>query len=227
MLLKGNVLITGTSNGIGLATAKLFLDLGYTVYGIDKSQCPDDLQSRDSYYHLQCDIVDIKHFVSAKHLSTNVDFEFIVNNAGTDNPENAISVNLTSLFDIEDMFVSTSTKCVVNICSTSAHIGIENREYVASKGGVLSYTRQLAKTMAAWGGRCVSVSPGPVLTSMNDHIIFEEKKLEAVANENILNKWIDPLEIAQAIYFMCNSPSITGVDLLIDCGEHINQTEIK
>jgi NAD(P)-dependent dehydrogenase (short-subunit alcohol dehydrogenase family) len=160
-------------------------------------------------------------------MNINEPFEFIINNAGTDQSDKAIAVNLTSLFEIEDKFVTSDTDCVVNICSTSAHIGIENREYVASKGGVLAYTRQLAKKMATWGGRCVSISPGPVFTEMNGHIIDDVSKFKAVEAQNILHKWISPSEIADAIYFMCMNKSITGVDLLIDCGEHINHTEIK
>ena len=95
------------------------------------------------------------------------------------------------------------------------------------KGGVLSYTRQLAKKMANWGGRCNSISPGAILTEMNKDILEDKAKKQAVANENLLKKWIEPKEVSDAVYFLCMSSSITGIDLIIDAGESINHTEIK
>jgi len=211
------VLITGTATGIGKATALLFLEKGNKVYGID---ILDSQIENTNYTHLQCDICGELPIIPEP-------VNIIVNNAGTDDTEMAIATNLQALFRIEDRYVSTHTKCVVNIGSTSAYLGIENREYVASKAGVLGYTRQLAKTMSEWGGRAVSISPGPVLTVMNSRIIDCPVKRQAVADENLLKKWIEPKEIANAVLFMCESESITGVDLLIDCGEHINHNEIK
>jgi len=209
-------LVTGASTGIGRATALLFLEKEYKVYGID---ILDSTIENKNYIHIKCDI-------SCEDLPQSEPINYVINNAGTDVPDKAIATNLQALFRIEDKYVTHDTKCVVNIGSTSAYLGIENREYVASKAGVLGYTRQLAKTMSEWGGRAVSVSPGPVLTDMNKHILDSKEKRQAVADENLLKKWIEPSEIAKAVLFMCQSESITGVDLLIDCGEHINHNEI-
>jgi NAD(P)-dependent dehydrogenase (short-subunit alcohol dehydrogenase family) len=211
-------LITGTSAGIGKAIAELFLENAYKVCGLDLHAATI---THENYTHFVCDITnaDLPQIAEPIH--------YVVNNAGTDSCNAAIATNLQALFRIEDSYVTKNTRCVVNIGSTSAYIGIESREYVASKAGVLGYTRQLAKTVGEWGGRAVSVSPGPVLTDLNRHILDNEQKRQAVADENLLKRWIEPREIAEAVLFMCKSPSITGVDLLIDCGEHINHTEIK
>jgi len=209
-------LITGTSTGIGKAIAELFLESGYRVIGLDL------LESSITHSNYTHHICDIRETLPAITEPLNI----VVNNAGTDVRENALATNLQAAFRIEDAYVSQNTECVVNIGSTSAHLGIESREYSASKAGLLGYTRQLAKTMATWGGRAVSVSPGPVVTDMNSAILADSQKRAAVAEQNLLNKWIEPQEIAQAVLFMCNASSVTGVDLLIDCGEHINHTEI-
>jgi NAD(P)-dependent dehydrogenase (short-subunit alcohol dehydrogenase family) len=212
------ILITGTSTGIGNAAAALFLEKGYKVYGID---ILETTIGNPNYTHFQCDI-------SCGALpEITEEINYVVNNAGTSDTAMAIATNLQALFRIEDKYVTPNTKCVVNLGSTSAHIGIESREYAASKAGVLGYTRQLAKKMGEWGGRAVSISPGPVLTDMNKSVLDSPQKRRAVADENLLKKWIEPREIAEAMLFMCQSGSITGVDLLIDCGEHINHNEIK
>ena len=214
-----NILITGSSVGIGRAIAEKFLNEDYNVFGLDLKE---STINNIKYKHYICDITKTESYPLDLPSMT-----YIVNNAGTDNQKDAINTNLLSLFDIEDKWINEETKCVINISSTSAHFGIENREYVASKGGVLSYTKQLAKRMALWGGRCNSISPGAILTEMNKEILKDKDKMKAVSDENILKKWIDPSEVANAVYFLCDSPSITGIDMIIDAGESINHTEIK
>lgn len=219
----GNVaLITGTASGIGQATAKIFTDCGIQVVGLDILDCPIELEDNPLYTHYVCDITDEFSYPDFSGL----EFKWIVNNAGTENPKSAIGVNLEALFIIEDKFVTEATKCVVNVAASEAYLGIAGREYTASKGGMISYTRQLAKRMAEWGGRCVSISPGPVATHMNDMIIWDDEKYNAVRYQNLLHRWIEPSEIADAIQFLCTCTCITGIDLLMDCGEHINQVGI-
>lgn len=215
-------LITGTSSGIGQATAKMFTSCGIRVIGLDILDCPLELKNNELYTHFVCDITDRSQHPDLSDL----EFKWIINNAGTELPERAIDVNLSALFVIEDLYVTSATKCVVNISDSSAHMGISSREVTASKGGVLAYTRQLAKRMAKWGGRCVSISPGPVATKLNLSLLIDAEKQQDVSNQNLLKRWIEPSEIASAIQFMCTCTCITGVDLLMDCGEHINQTAI-
>lgn len=208
-----NVLITGTSSGIGNATAIKFLDNGYTVLGIDRLSMPSNLNKYDKYTHytydISKDLPDIK-----------VPIHILINNAGTQQ-ENDIEVNLVSAIKISEKYAITpSIKSILNVCSTSAHNGAEFPEYCASKGGLLAYSKHLAMKVAQYGATCNSISPGGVITPMNSHILKDDKLYQTVLNETLLGKWASADEIAEWIYFLTViNKSMTGQDIIIDNGE--------
>ena len=204
------VLITGTSNGIGRETAKVFLNMGHEVIGIDKE---DSTIKHRSYTHHKADI--------AWTLPPISDVEVLVNNAGVQNSEDDIDVNLKALIRCTELYgIQPCIKSIVNVASTSAHNGAEFPEYCASKGGVLAYTKNVALRVAKYGATCNSISPGGVMTAMNKHIIENQKLWEAVMEETLLPKWATAEEIAQWIYFVSVvNKSMTAQDIIIDNGE--------
>ena len=158
------VLITGTSQGIGKAIAEKFLSCGHTVIGIDRQ-----VQSIDAptYTHFVCDIRD------KEHLPEISDVEILINNAGTQN-EDDIDINLKALIYITEKYgVQSKIKSVLNIGSASGHTGAEFPEYCASKGGVLSYTKNVAMRVAQYGATCNSLDPGGVLTPLNECVMID------------------------------------------------------
>ena len=205
-----NVLITGTSQGIGRAIALKFLSENFTVYGID---IKDSTILNDNYKH-------IKMNICSKNLPNLEKIDYLVNNAGTQN-ENDIEVNLIGTMNITEKYgIQPNIKSIVNICSASAHSGAEFPEYTASKGGVLAYTKNVALRIAKYGATCNSISPGGVLTDMNKHIIESESLYKAVLDETILHKWATCEEIAEWTYFiLVKNKSMTAQDILIDNGE--------
>lgn len=208
-----NVLITGTSSGIGNATAIKFLNNGYTVLGIDRLSMPSNLTKYDNYIHYTFDI-------SKKLPDIEVPINILINNAGTQQ-EDDIEVNLVSAIKVAEKYaVTPSIKSVLNVCSTSAHNGAEFPEYCASKGGLLAYTKHLAMRIAQYGATCNSISPGGVITPMNEHILKDEKLYQNVLNETLLKRWATAEEIAEWIYFITViNKSMTGQDIIIDNGE--------
>ena len=78
-----NILITGTSRGIGKAAAERFISLGHTVYGID---IRDPSIKSENYVHIKADIR------RAEDLPDVPDIAVIVNNAGTQNGEDTRAV---------------------------------------------------------------------------------------------------------------------------------------
>ena len=119
---------------------------------------------------------------------------------------------------------------IVNMASVSGHVGqVRHAIYGSTKGAVLSFTRALAWELAPFGIRVNSVSPGSVDTPMlRSDVIGEAERLgvsfermkKEREGEQAFQRWADPREVAEAIYFLASDSAsfITGTDLLVDCG---------
>lgn len=208
------VVITGTSQGIGRATALKFIQCGHSVYGIDKQPSSiDDV----NYSHHQCDV-----FGGAL---PNIDgVNILINNAGEQNCGRDIDVNLKGAIRITEKYAFQSDiKSVVFVASASARSGAEFPEYVASKGGVVAYMKNVALRVAEFGATSNSISPGGVVTPLNDHVLNDPKLWKQIMNETPLKKWATAEEIAEWIYFVAViNKSMTAEDILIDNGEYAN-----
>ena len=228
MMLRNNywvVLITGTSNGIGLATAKLFLKEGYEVVGLDKESSKIN---HEKYHHYICDVSDKKQLPD---LLNKFDIRYVVNNAGTVDEKLALKTNLLGYINVVEKYCRTNTRLLslINIASISAHAGIEGLRHSASQGARLAMTKNLAIELGKkYGTRVNSISPGAVLTNLEPQLYQSKELMNAVKEETILKKWIQPEEIAQWIYFISIiNKSLTGQDILIDCGESSNYNFIS
>lgn len=207
------VLITGTTQGIGNAIARRFLEAGHNVIGIDRQEAGIE---HDLYTHHICDIRD------KEKLPLIEDVEILINNAGTQN-EADIDINLKALIWITEKYgVQPQIKAILNIGSASAHTGSEFPEYCASKGGVLAYTKNVAMRISGFGAVCNSLDPGGVLTPLNDCVINDPELWEEIMNETPLKRWATPEEIAEWAYFLTvTNKFCTGQSILVDGGEAI------
>lgn len=204
------VLISGTSRGIGKEIALEFLANNHNVIGIDKN--PSTI-SNSNYSHYTQDIRGELPDIS--------DIEIIIANAGTQDENEALEVNLVSTIKFVEKYIDLKhLKSVLFIASSSARNGAEFPNYSASKGGVVSYMKYLANKVGKYGVTVNSISPGGVITPLNEHILNDPKLYEEVKNENLFHKWSDASEIAKWSYFVTVvNKSMTGEDLLIDNGE--------
>lgn len=206
------ILITGSSNGIGLATANMFLRRGFEVVGLDLLPCSIE---HNKYTHYICD-------VSEKDQLPDVDdVNILFVNAGLQNSKDDIKNNLYSaIFTIEKYGLKSSIKSILLNASVSAHSGFEFTEYVCSKGGMLALMKNTAVKVAKYGATCNSLSCGGVLTDLNKPVIEDKKLWGEIMEVTPLKKWATAEEIADWVYFMTIvNKSCTGQDLIIDNGE--------
>ena len=205
------IVITGSSSGIGKAIALKFLKCGHEVVGIDK--LPASIKQKN-YTHVTKDV-----FFDTLPEVANV--EILINNAGVQNSGNDIDVNLKGTIAVTEKYAfQPSIKSVLFIASASAETGSEFPEYVASKGGMVSYMKNVALRLAQYGATSNSLSPGGVLTSLNQHVIDDPELWRQVMDETPLKKWATAEEIAEWAYFVAAvNKSMTAQNILIDNGE--------
>ena len=226
-------LVTGSSSGIGRATAELFLAHGHQVAGFDVASASIE---HTAYTHYVVDVRDPMSFPA------DLAPEVIVNNAGVQGTPDDIAVNLTGTINVteayafcndaassgeKDPLAPTSlashpaphVRAVVNVGSASAHTGSEFPAYAASKGGILAYTKNVAQRLAPQA-TCNSIDPGGVLTELNRPVMDDEKLWARIMDLTPLKRWATPEEIAEWIYFVAvTNRFMTGQSLLIDGGE--------
>ena len=214
------VVVTGSSGGIGKATAILFLEKGHEVIGLDcKASAIDD---RGYTHH----IADISDKASLPEIDG---VQVLINCAGVQDSADDIDVNLKGTINVTEKYAfQDKIRSVLIVASASAHTGAEFPRYSASKGGLLSYTRNVAIRVARYGATCNSISPGGVRTKLNAPVMDDPVLWKRIMDLTPLRKWAQPEEIAQWCYFLTvvNS-SCTGEDIIIDNGEtHLNSTFI-
>ena len=211
------VIISGTSRGIGRAVALKFLSLNYTVIGIDKRDSSID---HKNYTHIVKDIRD--------ELPDVDDVNIIVANAGVQDEATAMAVNLNATIKFVEKYTSSAVlSSVLFMASSSARNGAEFPLYSVSKGGIVTYMKNLALRLASRKVTVNSISPGGVITPLNEHILNNPTLYEAVKNETLFHKWSEPEEIAEWVYFLTVvNKSMTGEDILIDNGEMLKSNFI-
>lgn len=205
------VLITGTASGIGYAAALKFLAEGHEVIGFDICDVKASLNNHANYKHYIVDICDKDNFPSIDNI------QILVNNAGVQNA-NDIDVNLKGTINITETYgIQEEIKSIVMIGSASGHTGAEFPEYSASKGGILSYTKNVALRIAKYGATCNSLDFGGVSTELNKPVMDDDILWKQIMDLTPLKRWMTPEETADWIYFISVvNKFCTGQNILID-----------
>jgi NAD(P)-dependent dehydrogenase (short-subunit alcohol dehydrogenase family) len=213
-----NVVVSGSSSGIGKAIAQRFVVEGHQVFGFDVEAASF---GHPLYHHVEADIRD-------GELTCAEEPHIVISSAGTLEEQDAIDINLMGTMRFVNQFAESSVlRSVLFVASASARNGAEFPLYVASKAGIVGYMKNLALRLAPRGVTVNSVSPGGVITPANKHILDDEGLYQQVLDETLLGKWAEASEIADLAYYLTViNHSITGEDILIDNGEMLKSNFI-
>lgn len=238
-----NVLVTGSSRGIGAEIAKTLAGFGLKVWINYRSGAKEaDVVKEQieaaggSAAVIGFDVSDEDAFIDAFKLIKESDggLSYLVNNAGitndklalrmkTDDFMNVINANLTSCFigcrEAMKMMRKSKFGSVVNISSIISETGNAGQtNYAASKGGVNAMTKSFALEAATSGIRYNTVTPGFISTEMTD-ILAEDVK-DSISAKIPMNRMGEAKEIAEATAFLLSDHSsyITGETLKVNGG---------
>jgi NAD(P)-dependent dehydrogenase (short-subunit alcohol dehydrogenase family) len=239
--------VTGGCSGIGLATVQRFVEEGAKVVigDIDDQRGHElvgQLGGTDiaTYVHVDVtskDEVDAL-FRTAKETYGSVDIAF--NNAGISPPEDdsildtdldawrkVQEVNLTSVYlcckaALPHMLEQRSGS-IINTASFVAVMGAATSQisYSASKGGVLSMSRELGVQFARDGIRVNALCPGPVNTPLLQELFAKDPERAARRLVHVpMGRFAEPVEMANAVLFLASDESsfITANTFLVDGG---------
>ena len=111
---------------------------------------------------------------------------------------------------------------IINVASFVAHLGAATPQiaYTASKGGVLSMTREIAVIYARQGIRANALCPGPIMTPLLAKFLSDDAKRNRRLVHIPMGRFGEPAEIANGALFLASNESswMTGQSLIIDGG---------
>ena len=242
--LDGKVaVITGGCSGIGLATVRRFAAEGAKVVIGDLDEANGTRIAKEvGGTFVRVDVVSKEDvdalFRTAKETYGSVDIAF--NNAGISPPEDdsildtdldawrkVQEVNLTSVYlcckAALPYMLEQGKGSIINTASFVAVMGAATSQisYSASKGGVLSMSRELGVQFAREGVRVNALCPGPVNTPLLQELFAKDEERAARRLVHVpMGRFGEPEEMANAVLFLASDESsfITASTFLVDGG---------
>ena len=238
-----NVLVTGSSRGIGAQIAKGLAAQGLKVWINYRSGEAEAKAVQEAITAtggeasiIGFDVSDEAAFVDAikQIIATDGELSYLVNNAGitkdklamrmkTDEFMAVIEANLKSTFigcrEALKVMGKKRFGSVVNIASIVGETGNAGQtNYAASKGGTIAMTKSFAQEAAPRGIRFNSVTPGFIATEMTE--VLKEEIKEAFTAKIPLGRFGNPEEVADAVAFLLSDHAgyITGETLKVNGG---------
>jgi 2-hydroxycyclohexanecarboxyl-CoA dehydrogenase len=244
MKLVGKIaLVSGAGSGIGRAIAVTLAQQGAIVVVTDM----DELKAKQTATEIEvmglnaiglvmnvCDpqqIASVQTTLAQKNIFPNI----IVNNAGwttnqsfIKNPpdlwDRLIDINLMGVIRVTRAFLDPITQndqggTIVNVSSDAGRVGSSGESvYAAAKGGVISFSKSLARELARYKINVNCVCPGPTDTALLR--TTPEKFQDALLNAIPLKKFADPIDIANAVAFFAapESAYVTGQVISVSGG---------
>ena len=224
MLLKDKVaLVTGGAAGIGVEISRLFTEEGARVVVLDR-ETGVDVRSPSNIQN-----------VVGQAIGQHGRIDILVNNAGIYPRQDFVSmteqqwdemqdVNLKGVFHctkaVAPQMIAQRAGKIVNISSVTFHLGARKLvHYVAAKGGVIGFTRSLARELGEHNVHVNCITPGAIETASEARFVTTEQ-VSAMVAQQCLDRRILPIDIARVCVFLAAplSDGMTGQTLNVDGG---------
>lgn len=240
MELQGkNVLITGSTRGIGWGIAQAFAKEGCHIILNGRGPVAQKLIAAIEAQGVRCIGVsgDISDFAKAGELLAEAEAQLgpvhvLINNAGITNDklmlrmtegdfDQVVKINLGGTFNMTQHALKKMMKLregvIINMASVSGLMGnLGQANYAASKAGVVGFTKSVAREAAARGITVNAIAPGFIETEMT--AVLSDKVKEQAAQSIPLKHFGQVAEVAQAAVFLAKNSYITGQVLNVDGG---------
>ena len=229
--------VSGGAQGIGAAIVRGFAAAGaQVVIGDIDLAAASALAGQVGATSVRLDVGDT-NMVQAI-MSQHGPFDIVVNNVGVDQhafftdttPEDwtkLLAVNLVSAFACTHAALpAMQAACfgrIINITSEAARLGSKGGAvYSAAKGGVIAFTKSIARENARFGITANAIAPGPIRTPMLEAAVAKggDKILRAMTDATLLRRLGEPEEIAAAVLFLASDQAayITGETIGVSGG---------
>jgi 2-hydroxycyclohexanecarboxyl-CoA dehydrogenase len=245
MRLEGKIaLVTGGASGIGAATARRLAAEGARVaVGDVNDEGARAVAAELDGLACTLDVTSPESAADAARAVTSElgEIDVLVNNAGTDlfeffvntDPglwDFVLGVNLRGVLAVTHAVLpgmqERRSGAIVNVASEAGRVGSQGSAvYSAAKGGVIGFTKAIAREAARYRVRVNAVAPGPIETPLLNaapKILGErgERLKRAMVNTTALGRSGEPEEVAAAIAFLASEDAsyITGQTLGVSGG---------
>ena len=245
MRLEGKTaLVTGGASGIGAATARRLAAEGARVAICDLNV--DGAREVASEIGAEAFAMDVTDGASVGEAMKAVRQALgaptlLVNNAGNDEFsffkdtdeglwQRVIDVNLMGVLRVSHAalpgMIDAGYGRIVNVASEAGRVGSNgSAAYSAAKGGVIGFTKALARESARYGVICNAVAPGPIDTPLLNRAPKElgdlgRKVIDIMVGSTVLRRMGQPEEVAAVIAFLCSDDAsyVTGQALGVSGG---------
>jgi NAD(P)-dependent dehydrogenase (short-subunit alcohol dehydrogenase family) len=231
-------LVTGGSSGIGLATARRFLEEGarVAITGSTAKLLESAKSELGDVLAIEADAGNVaeqkKVAAAVRDAFGQLDILFVNAGVGEFRPleqwdeagfDRSMAINLKGPFFLVQALlpILANPAAIVFNTSINAHIGMPaSSVYAATKAGLLSLARTFSGELLARGIRINAVSPGPIATPLHGKLGMGEKEIAGLVAQIPAARRGDPDEIANAVVFLASDEAAftVGSELIIDGG---------